>query len=372
MAAVALDGVRKCYGDVVALADLSMAVDDRELLVILGPSGSGKSTILRLIAGLEEPDEGRLLIGGEVVNDVEPLHRDVAMVFQSYALYPHLTCRGNIEFPLRRRHVPKEERDRRVAEAAASLGLSAVLARKPAKLSGGQRQRVALARAVVRRPAVFLMDEPLSNLDAQLRAETRAELIELHRRLSATFVYVTHDQVEAMTMATRVAVMSEGVLQQLAPPAQVYDEPANATVARFVGNPPMNVLTATIARDDAGVHLLVGPARLGLTDRQANALGASPRTSVLVGVRPENVRSTGPGPGQDAGGGQDSLRATVRSVELLGPELTLSCQLVDGQRVTVREPRGTANPRPGDAVRLGVEPRHVHLFDDVTHRRVDA
>jgi multiple sugar transport system ATP-binding protein len=238
--------VTKRFGDVVAVDDLTLEIADREFLVLLGPSGCGKSTALRMIAGLEDATSGTIRIGDTVVNDIEPRDRDIAMVFQSYALYPHMTVARNIEFPLKSRHVEKSERDSLVKDAAESLGLSALLDRKPAELSGGQRQRVALARAIVRRPAAFLMDEPLSNLDAKLRVQTRAELVELQRELAATIVYVTHDQVEAMTMGHRIAILNDGRLQQVAPPQEVYLAPANLFVARFIGNPPMNTVEASV------------------------------------------------------------------------------------------------------------------------------
>ena len=242
MGRVVLDQVTKRFDSVVAVDRLSLDVEDREFLVLLGPSGCGKSTALRMIAGLEDPTDGTITIGDRVVNDVEAKDRDVAMVFQSYALYPHMSVRKNIEFPLRTRHVDHTERDRLVADAATSLGLQDLMDRKPAQLSGGQRQRVALAHAIVRRPLVFLMDEPLSNLDAKLRVQTRAELIELQRDLQTTVIYVTHDQVEAMTMGDRIAIMNDGVLQQVGPPQAVYERPANLFVASFIGNPPMNTI----------------------------------------------------------------------------------------------------------------------------------
>src|SRR3984957_2719305 len=251
-AAVGLENLTKRYGDPLAVDSLSLEVEPGELLVLLGPSGCGKSTALRLIAGLESPDAGNVRIGGHVVNDVDPADRDVAMVFQSYALYPHMTVRRNIEFPLRARHVPDSERDRLVSDVTRNLQLDSLLDRKPAQLSGGQRQRVALARAIVRRPRVFLMDEPLSNLDAQLRLEMRAELVELHARLGITLLYVTHDQTEAMTMGHRIAIMDHGVLQQLATPEKVHEEPSNAFVAGFIGFPPTNILPARLSESTPG------------------------------------------------------------------------------------------------------------------------
>jgi ABC-type sugar transport system ATPase subunit len=293
---------------------------------------------LRLIAGLEELTEGTITIGDRVVNDVEPKDRDLAMVFQSYALYPHLSVERNIEFPLRTRGVPKGERDRMVREAAAALGLTDLLGRKPAQLSGGQRQRVALARAIVRSPAAFLMDEPLSNLDAKLRVQTRAELVELHRRLEATVVYVTHDQVEAMTMGHRIAIMSDGVLQQVGPPQAVYAEPANVFVARFIGAPPMNTLPGPVVGE---------------------------RADVIVGIRPEHLQLEPAGSEGDRANGVD---ATVSVVESLGHERHVICRVGD-DLVTVRRASSEPVPEPGAAVRLRYAPAEVHRFDAATGAR---
>ncbi|MCU1380367.1 MAG: carbohydrate transporter ATP-binding protein family [Acidimicrobiales bacterium] len=335
MASVAFEHVTKRFGDVVAVEDLDLHVDDREFLVLLGPSGCGKSTALRMIAGLEEPTEGAIRIGEHRVDGVDPKDRDLAMVFQSYALYPHKSVRQNIEFPLRSRKVPPAERTQLVQDAAGQLGLSTLLDRKPRELSGGQRQRVALARAIVRRPAVFLMDEPLSNLDANMRTATRAELVELHQRLGTTFVYVTHDQVEAMTMATRVAVMSEGSLQQLGVPQEVYDRPANVFVAQFIGSPPMNVVPGPVA------------APLGVG-----------RDDVVVGIRPEHLMI-----------GTAGISAIVRVVESLGHERHVLCE-ADGHRLIVRCPAHGDAPVEGDAVHLSARPEHLHLFDASSGQRV--
>src|SRR5215207_4541424 len=286
MAGVRFDHVTKRFGDVLAVDDLDLHVEAREFLVLLGPSGCGKSTALRMIAGLEEPTEGSIRLGDRRVDGVDPKDRDLSMVFQSYALYPHKSVRQNIEFPLRSRKVPAAEREQLVADVASQLGLTGLLNRKPRQLSGGQRQRVALARAIVRRPAVFLMDEPLSNLDAKMRTSTRAELVELHSRLGTTFVYVTHDQVEAMTMASRVAVMNEGALQQVGPPQAVYDRPENVFVAQFIGSPPMNVLTGHVV-DEAGVRKVqVAGGTLTVTPEVAQLLGARGTADVVVGIRP--------------------------------------------------------------------------------------
>jgi ABC-type sugar transport system ATPase subunit len=353
MAAIEFDRITKRFGDVEAVSDLSLRVDDGDFLVLLGPSGCGKSTLLRMLAGLEEPTEGVISIAGEPVNGVEPKDRDIAMVFQSYALYPHKTVRANIEFPLRPRKVHKAERAKMVEEAAAQLGLTPMLDRKPGQLSGGQRQRVALARAIVRRPVAFLMDEPLSNLDAKLRTQTRAELVELQRSLGTTVVYVTHDQVEAMTMAKRVAVMSEGVLQQVGPPTEVYDRPANLFVARFIGNPPMNTLPGTF---EGGTLAVAGG-----TLPSPTSAGAVP-AEVVVGVRPERLEIGADG---DAG-----IRVKLRVVESLGHEQLLVCDAEDGSPVVARIDPDVTAPAEGSTVTLTAEAAHVHLFDAETTERI--
>ena len=258
MSTVTFDHVTKKYGDVLAVNDLNLAINDGEFMVLVGPSGCGKTTSLRMIAGLEEISSGDLKIGDRVVNDVPPKDRDIAMVFQSYALYPHMTVRDNMAFGLKLRKLPKADIEKRVNEAAGILSLEKLLDRKPKELSGGQRQRVALGRAIVREPAVFLMDEPLSNLDAKLRVQTRAEIARLHQRMGTTFVYVTHDQVEAMTMGTRIAVMSDGLLQQVGTPQVLYDQPANRFVAGFIGSPSMNFVDVTFD-SSGGTPRLVGP-----------------------------------------------------------------------------------------------------------------
>jgi multiple sugar transport system ATP-binding protein len=336
MASVTFERVSKRFGEVVALDQLDLAIGDGELLVLLGPSGCGKSTALRVVAGLEAPTAGAVRIGDRRVGGVDPKDRDVAMVFQSYALYPHLSVRENIEFPLRNRKVPETERARAVVEVAAQLGLDPLLDRKPRELSGGQRQRVALARAIVRRPAVFLMDEPLSNLDAAMRTTTRADLVELHRQLAATFVYVTHDQVEAMTMADRVAVLDRGVLQQVDRPQVLYDRPANRFVATFVGSPPMNLLPTGAAQ------------HLGVTS-----------DDVVVGIRPEHIRF------DDAG-----IPAHVRMVEELGHERHVVCALAGGEPVVVRVSGDAPVPGAGAPVHLVATPSDLHRFDATTGIRV--
>ena len=362
MTSVSFSSVTKAFGDVVAVDDLTLDVEDREFLVLLGPSGCGKSTALRMVAGLDEPTRGTVSIGGRVVNGVEPKDRDIAMVFQSYALYPHKSVRQNIEFPLLPRGVDKEERVRLVAEAAAILGLSELLDRKPRALSGGQRQRVALARAIVRKASVFLMDEPLSNLDAKLRTQTRAELIELHSRLETTFIYVTHDQIEAMTMATRVAILESGVLQQVGAPQDVYDRPANLFVARFIGNPPMNTLAAAVSHDGTALET-VGGGSLPTTPQAGDA-----GRSVVLGVRPEHLTVTAPGAGS-AGSG---VPASVRVVESLGHERLILCRVVGTEGdVVVRTDTDAPRPSPGDAVALTCAAHDVHVFDPATTERLD-
>jgi multiple sugar transport system ATP-binding protein len=362
MARVAFDDVTKRFGDVVAVRDLTLEIADREFLVLLGPSGCGKSTALRMIAGLDEPSSGTITIGDEVVNDVEPRDRDVAMVFQSYALYPHMTVRRNIEFPLKSRKVPPDERGRLVATAAETLGLGELLDRKPAQLSGGQRQRVALARAIVRRPLAFLMDEPLSNLDAKLRVQTRAELIELQARLRTTIVYVTHDQIEAMTMGHRIAILAGGALQQVGPPQEVYERPANLFVAGFIGTPPMNTVEARVVREGETIAVGLPGARLPLPAPLAHAVAARNVERVVVGVRPEHLLLAADG----------IVPATVTVVESLGHERNIVCRLDDGTLIITRQAMDVPCPGIGDSVRLMTDPEHLHVFDARTGDRVNV
>jgi multiple sugar transport system ATP-binding protein len=361
MGRVQLEHVTKQFDATTAVDDLSLEVANEEFLVLLGPSGCGKSTALRMIAGLERPTNGTITIGDRVVNDVEAKDRDVAMVFQSYALYPHMTVRRNIEFPLRSRRVSADERSKLVGDAAQSLGLDGLLDRKPAQLSGGQRQRVALARAIVRRPQAFLMDEPLSNLDAKLRVQTRAELVELQRRLAATIVYVTHDQVEAMTMGHRIAVLDAGVLQQVGPPQEVYARPANLFVARFIGSPPMNTVEGRVTRDGDTLTVVVPGGRAPLTRELARAVQSSGLDEVVLGVRPEDVRL----------GRDDGVVATVAVVEALGHECHVACRLPDGQLVIVRQRAQADVPEPEETVHLVAAPEVLHVFDPGTGKRVD-
>ncbi|MBW0104111.1 ABC transporter ATP-binding protein [Pseudonocardia sp. KRD291] len=346
-----------------AVDQLELDVVDGEFLVLVGPSGSGKSTALRMLAGLEEVDEGAVEIGGRDVTDLEPKDRDIAMVFQNYALYPHMTVADNMGFALRLQRVPKTEIARRVRETAGMLELTPYLDRRPKALSGGQRQRVAMGRAIMREPAVFLMDEPLSNLDAKLRVETRANIAGLQRRLGTTTVYVTHDQVEAMTMGHRVAVLRDGLLEQCAPPRELYDRPATAFVAGFIGSPAMNLRTAALTADGTdlgGMPLPLPRATLAAAD----AAGCS---EVTVGIRPEALR-----PAVD---GEPAFDLMVDLAEELGSDTFVHGRLgtaADGQRCVMRTD-GASAPAAGRAVRVTVrDPRAVHVFDPATGRRLDT
>ena len=354
MANVTFEDINKLYGDFHAVKDMNIEIGDGEFMVLVGPSGCGKTTALRMIAGLEEISSGTLRIGERVVNDVAPKDRDIAMVFQSYALYPHMSVRENLAFGLKLRKVSKSEIDRRVKEAAETIQLQKLLDRKPKELSGGQRQRVALGRAIVREPAVFLMDEPLSNLDAKLRVQTRAEIARLHQRLKTTVVYVTHDQVEAMTMGERIAVMSEGLLMQVGAPQQLYDHPANRFVAGFIGSPAMNFVEVVIDGDR-----LQGPGEwsLPLPSRARDAIGSSGRT-VVVGFRPEHLEIGETGP--DSG----SFRARADVVEYLGNEELLHVNAADQDIVAIVNSANRV--RPGDIVELVVPLDKLHLFDRET------
>ncbi|MCO7191990.1 ABC transporter ATP-binding protein [Pseudonocardia sp. McavD-2-B] len=351
MSRIQIDGLTRRFGDVTAVDGISLDIADGEFLVLLGPSGCGKSTLLRMVAGLTPPTGGRVLLDGRDITTAAPRERDLAMVFQSYALYPHLTVAKNIGFPLRTRR--RRDVGARVAEVASVLGLEELLDRRPRELSGGQRQRVALGRALVREPGAFLLDEPLSNLDATLRTATRAELTHLHRRLRSTFVHVTHDQVEAMTMATRIAVLNGGRLEQVGTPEEVYDTPASTFVAGFVGSPAIGLLPARLQSTDGllravgdGVDVPLGP-------------GDDEDRDVLVGVRPEHLR---------VGEGAATWRGTVRLVENLGGEEVAHLDVGSG-RLALRGPRplGLA---VDDHVRLTADPDRVHLFSATGGRRL--
>ena len=351
MASLTLRKVHKTYGDVEVIKGVDLAVEDREFCVFVGPSGCGKSTLLRMIAGLEEITSGDLLIDGERVNDVPPAERGLAMVFQSYALYPHMTVRDNMAFALRLAGVPRAERYSKVAQAAKVLQLDQLLDRKPRELSGGQRQRVAIGRAIVRNPKVFLFDEPLSNLDAALRVQMRIELARLHETLNATMVYVTHDQVEAMTLADKIVVLQAGVIEQAGTPLELYHHPRNLFVAGFIGSPKMNFLPVTVsAVSDGGATVgLPGGATVAVPVRPG---GLRPGEQVTLGVRPEHL--------QPAATGQ--LEAEVLVVERLGGETFLYAQL-PGEQLLVVQADGENPTRVHDRIRVEVNPLTCHLFD---------
>jgi multiple sugar transport system ATP-binding protein len=356
MATVTFEHVNKNYGDFQAVKDLDLEIGDGEFMVLVGPSGCGKTTSLRMIAGLEEITSGTLRIGDRVVNDVPPKDRDIAMVFQSYALYPHMSVRENLAFGLKLRKVPKPEIERRVKEAAETIQLDKLLDRKPKELSGGQRQRVALGRAIVREPAVFLMDEPLSNLDAKLRVQTRAEIARLHQRLKTTVVYVTHDQVEAMTMGQRIAVMNEGLLQQVGTPQVLYDTPINRFVAGFIGSPSMNFVEVHMDGTGDGARL-VGPADWSIPLPSRYREAATPRAgrTLIAGFRPEHL---------DIGEGNSSVgtfRARADVVEYLGNEELLHINAANQDVVAIVGSEHRV--RPGDTVNLVLPLDKLHLFD---------
>ncbi len=353
MANVTIDKIAKRYGDVEVISELSLDIRDREFMVLVGPSGCGKSTLLRMVAGLEEITAGRISIGDRVVNDLAPKDRDIAMVFQNYALYPHMSVRQNLEFGLKMRKTPRDEMRARVDEAARILGIHEYLDRKPRQLSGGQRQRVAVGRAIVRKPAVFLFDEPLSNLDAKLRAEMRTEITRLQHRLETTTIYVTHDQVEAMTMGHRIAVMHGGDLQQVGTPLELYDTPANLFVAKFIGTPPMNVIAA---RAEGG-RLGTSGFEIPLPERFVSRVGSNGARDVLVGIRPEHVTS---GEGR-VRGATTEIRARVDVVEPLGHEVVVHTRAGDESLVAKLEPHHI--PEVGSELALTLALDSVHLFD---------
>ncbi len=351
MASLVLNGVGKKYGPLEVVKNVTLEVEDGAFVVLVGPSGCGKSTILRMIAGLEAISEGTLKIGDTVVNELPPRDRDVAMVFQNYALYPHMTVRDNISFGLKLRKMPKAEIRKRVDEAARTLGLEELLDRRPKQLSGGQRQRVAMGRAIVRQPAVFLFDEPLSNLDAKLRGQMRAEIAQLQRRLGTTTVYVTHDQVEAMTLATHIVVLSKGEVQQVGAPMELYRYPANTFVAAFIGSPSMNLFSVTL-RDDREVLEGKG-VRCSVPEHLAADLGESAR-SLVLGVRPEHLYEAS----TDA---ETVMTGTVDVLEPLGSEINVLGR-VEGQNFTATLDPNT-EVKVGQTVRLALHHEHLHLFD---------
>jgi multiple sugar transport system ATP-binding protein len=357
VARIVFNAVTKRYGDVVAVHDLNLDIHDREFVVLLGPSGCGKTTTLHMIAGLEEITDGELWFDDQVVNELPPHRRDAAMVFQSYALYPHKSVYENVAFGLRMRKVDGGEIDRRVRAAAAKLAIAHLLDRRPSQLSGGQRQRVALGRAMVREPAVFLMDEPLSNLDAALRISMRAEIKHLHTEMRTTFVYVTHDQAEALTLADRIVVMNDGVIQQIGSPDEVYERPRNMFVASFLGNPPINYLSGAIESESGKLFFRRGALRVALPDGMLPPSGGA-SSDVVLGIRPEDVTSLGPS--RDGA----VLRGLVDSVLPIGSDRFLGLK-VEGSDVFVRVEK-QSHHREGETVAFALLPERLHLFDQTS------
>jgi multiple sugar transport system ATP-binding protein len=362
MANVVFSKVDKVYKDVPVIKDLNLEIKDEEFMVLVGPSGCGKSTALRMIAGLEEISGGEISIGDRVVNDLPPKDRDIAMVFQSYALYPHMTVRENLEFGLQIRKMPREEIDRMVNDAAKILDITHLLDRKPKQMSGGQRQRVAVGRAIVRKPAVFLFDEPLSNLDAKLRVQMRAEISKLQHRLKTTTVYVTHDQVEAMTMGHRIAVMKDGKIQQLGTPLDLYDQPSNVFVATFIGTPPMNLIKATVA--EGGSKLSCSKSALNVPQSLRNLTQGKDGKKVVVGIRPENILDAD----RPTRGETMKMAAEVEIAEPLGNEVVVHARMGDDLIVAKLEPHHV--PKMGEKIELILELETMHLFDAETEKRL--
>ncbi len=364
MADLQLKGIYKKYaGNVTAVSDFTLDIEDKEFIILVGPSGCGKSTTLRMIAGLEEISDGELYIGGKLMNDVAPKNRDIAMVFQNYALYPHMSVYENMAFGLKLRKTPKDEIDKRVKEAARILDIEHLLDRKPKALSGGQRQRVALGRAIVRDPKVFLMDEPLSNLDAKLRVAMRTEINKLHKRLNTTFIYVTHDQTEAMTMGTRIVVMKDGFIQQVDTPANLYHRPCNMFVAGFIGSPQMNFINANLVKKDDGLYVEFGEESVLLPESKAsraevqNYIGKE----VVVGIRPEDIHDDEMFVSNNS---KSVVKADVDVTEMMGAETYLYLKIA-GTSFTARvNQRSTA--KMGDKIDIAFDANKIHLFDKDT------
>ena len=359
MAQVVLEKLCKAFGGVGAVKDASLIVEDREFMVLVGPSGCGKSTTLRMIAGLEEVTSGKILIGDRLVNDLPPRDRDIAMVFQNYALYPHMTVFDNMAFGLKMRKFARSEIERRVREAAEVLGILDLLQRKPRQLSGGQRQRVALGRAIVRHPQVFLFDEPLSNLDAQLRVQMRMELKRLHERLQSTAIYVTHDQVEAMTLGDRVVVMKDGNIQQIGEPLEVYSHPRNKFVAGFIGSPAMNFIDASIAEIESELCVQIAGIRASVPAYLSSRLARYNAQKVTLGIRPEDLHEAA-----SADSGQLSFETVVEVVEPLGSEILLDVRL--GEQLLVARADCTCRAKHNERIQLACVPERIHLFDPQT------
>ena len=364
MASLSLTNICKVYPNgVEAVKDFNLEVEDKEFIIFEGPSGCGKSTTLRMVAGLDEISSGELKIGDRIVNDVEPKDRDIAMVFQNYALYPHMSVYDNMAFGLKLRKVPKDQIDKMVREAAKILDLEELLERRPAALSGGQRQRVAMGRAIVRNPKVFLMDEPLSNLDAKLRVQMRIEIAKLHQRLGTTIIYVTHDQTEAMTLGTRIVVMKDGVAQQVDTPQNLYERPSNLFVAGFMGSPQMNFLKATVEVSGEQVTLDVSGHKIIIPPAKAKKVieGGYDGKEVIMGIRPEDLYDSEVMIAQNP---NSVIESTVRVYELLGAEVYLYFDLEETSMTARVDPRTTA--RPGDTVKFAIDVEKIHIFDKET------
>jgi multiple sugar transport system ATP-binding protein len=360
VAGVTFDHISKRFtADALVIDDMNIEIHDKEFMVLVGPSGCGKTTALRMVAGLEEITEGRILIGDRVINDVPAKDRDIAMVFQNYALYPHMTVWNNLAFGLKRRKTSKDEIAKRVQDAARILGLDDLLERKPKTLSGGQRQRVALGRAIVRQPQAFLMDEPLSNLDAKLRVQTRVEILNLHRRLEATFVYVTHDQTEAMTMGNRIVVMNASKVQQVDNPQTIYSHPANMFVAGFIGSPPMNFLEVSVGGEGAASVQGQG-FTLPIPERVLSGFAAVRGQDAILGVRPEDLKDS-----RFAEAGLPRVHAIVEFVEMMGNEIFVHAR-VGEKSLTCRMDNRSGDLQAGQEIDLSTEIDHIHLFDATT------
>jgi multiple sugar transport system ATP-binding protein len=357
--------VYKRFGDVVAVNDMDVQVADKEFLVLVGPSGCGKTTALRLLAGLEEISDGEIKIGDRVVNDVAPKDRDIAMVFQSYALYPHLSVYDNMAFGLKLRKFSKDEIKRRVGEAADILGIQDLLDRKPRQLSGGQRQRVAVGRAIVREPKVFLFDEPLSNLDAKLRVAMRAEINKLHQRLQTTFIYVTHDQVEAMTMATRIAVINKGILQQVDSPQNLYDRPNNLFVAGFIGSPAMNFFPAKLRKDNGKLMVDASTFAVSIPSENTKTYQAHEGKNVIFGIRPEDIHDPKFTPPNVH---TENVESQVDVTELMGNEIFL--HMLSGENSFVARVDPRSKMQVGEKVQIAFDMDNVHIFDAETEEAI--
>ena len=381
MASLSLKHIYKKYpGGVTAVSDFNLEIQDKEFVIFVGPSGCGKSTTLRMIAGLEEITEGELRIDGTLVNDIAPKDRDIAMVFQNYALYPHMTVYENMAFGLKLRKVPKETIKQRVEAAAKILGIEALLDRKPKAMSGGQKQRVALGRAIVREPKVFLLDEPLSNLDAKLRAAMRTEITKIHQTIGTTFIYVTHDQVEAMTMATRIVVMKDGLIQQVDTPQMLYDEPINLFVAGFIGTPQMNFIECEVEKDENGAYITFGSNSVRLPKEKANDPALEPYfgKEVIAGIRPELIHDE---PIYLSSMSENVIEANVDVTELMGAEIYLYLAVDGAEAYNVEASKGEnvkndiiarvssrSQARAGDRIQVAIDASRIHLFDKDTQK----